>query len=66
MRLRSLTFEEKALRKAVIDDFCARNGVEHIPAVPVVFDIEAMVALSLKGTWMGRSRLKTEMRAYRG
>lgn len=67
MHTRSLTFDDKALRKAAIDDFCARNGVERIPAVPVVLDINAMVELSLqRGTWMGRSKLKTEMRAFRG
>lgn len=62
--MRHLTPDDKALRKQIIDDFCARNGVERIPAEPVVLSLDELVAMSLqRGSWMGRSSIRTAIRA---
>ena len=65
MATKALTFDEKELRKALIDDFCARNNVERLPAIPVFLTQDELGALALgRGTWLGRSgSIKTENRA---
>lgn len=62
--MRALSPDDKALRKAVINDWCARHGVECQPAPRVDISIEELVAISLqRGSWMGRSSIKTAIRA---
>jgi hypothetical protein len=39
----TLTVEDKAMRKAVIDDFCARNGVQTIRAVDEPLPVEELM-----------------------
>lgn len=62
--MRPLTFDEKALRKAALDDWCARNGVECLPAVPQFLSQDELEALALKrGSWIGRgSSIRTDRR----
>ena len=54
-----LTLDDKALRKAALDDWCARNGVQAEPAVEVRLtpDDIAVLAARRYGFW-GMRRLK--------
>jgi hypothetical protein len=67
MAMKALTYDEKELRKALIDDFCARNRVECLPAVPVFLTPDELAALALeRGSWIGRgSSIRTDKRPQR-
>lgn len=56
-----LSPDDKALRKAAIDDWCARNGVEALPAVDrgLTPDEIAEMAARQYGFW-GMRRLRDE------
>ena len=57
--------EGKALRKAVIDDWCARNRVERVPAIPVELTPNELAEMVLsRCSWLGR-RTKTAIRNRR-
>ena len=57
--MRSLTLDEKAMRRARIDDWCARNRVETIPARPQVIadeELKAIAGLKHDAHFWGRRR----------
>ena len=55
--MRSLSLDEKALRRARIDDWCARNRVETIRAIELTLsmdELEEIAGRKLPGNFWGQ------------
>lgn len=66
--MRTLSLDEKALRRARLDDWCARNRVETIPASPQAIppdELEAMASRKLNSHFWGRRRLDSKTKGGR-
>lgn len=64
MELRALTPDEKWMRKARLDDWCARNGVEVLPAVEPVLSLDELEEIgSARGYRYGRLAAVKKLKA---